>query len=325
MGRAQGEAMAAEIHAAATFYEDLARPGDRLATAVAALSPFVDAARRYMPDLAAEVEGLAQGAQLDPDMAWLLNCMEEVWPFEACTTIASSRWLLHAEQWYAGHNGIGVVKGSPDDAPAFVSPTCAGFLPVVGMNSAGIAQGVDSLSARDERTGVPRLLVSRSVLGGRDLDHATRLTTLPERAGGYSYVLATADRSVSVETTATRSAVLPDEQAHTNHALSPALATVAPDASEGSVARLERARALLEMPAPRSLDDCIALLADHTGEPQTICLHADDRPGSSATVFGMVCDLTTGVVAVSAGPPCSSPWEEFAVPGFKVTESIHVV
>ena len=44
------------------------------------------------------------------------------------------------------------------------SPTVAACLPAVGINGAGLAQGIDSLSARDDRVGIPRVLVSRHAL-----------------------------------------------------------------------------------------------------------------------------------------------------------------
>ena len=341
MGRAQGEAFAQEIHSAAAFYEKLAARSGGVTKMMAGLGPFVDAARTHTPELADEVEGMAEGAALDPEILWFFNAMEEVWPFEACTTIvaaaplgdrrddrlprSSSRWLLHAEQWYAGHDGIGVVIAEPSDAPAFVSPTPAGFLPVVGMNAAGVAQGVDSLEATDETAGVPRLLVSRSVLGAENIDHAVQLATNPQRAGGYAYMLASMKRTIALEVTTTTSAVLAEERAHTNHSLDPLIQQVATKKAEGSVGRLKRAQTLLAEKPPRSLDDCIELLSDHEARPQAICLH--DETGHSeegGTVFGMVCDLESGVVAVSRGLPCSTEWQEYEVPNF-TRAAAHVV
>ena len=324
MGRAQGRAFASEIHAAAAFYNKLAQRKAGLDPAFGQLGPYVDATKQHFPHLADEVEGLAEGAEIDAEVAWFFICMEEVWPFEACTTLATDRWLMHAEQWYAGHSGIGVVVARPDDGPAFVSPTCAGFLPAVGLNASGFAQGIDSLTTTDDRTGIPRLIVSRSSLGAQDMQDAITRATRSHRAGGYSHVLATSGRAVIVETTATRSATLVEERAHTNHVLSWNLAPVSPNSSDGSLARLKRAVKLLETSPPKSIEDCMSLLGDHDSQPQSICHHEGEDLATSATVFGMICDLQTGVVAVSAGRPCSSEWEEHVVPGFVTSEASHV-
>lgn len=324
MGRIQGEAFAAEIRDAVAFYEGLVPKKAGLGPSFNRLGPYIEASRKHVPELAEEVDGVAQGSGVDPEAVWFLNCMEELWPFEACTTIVADRWLMHAEQWYAGHSGIGVVVAQPDDGPAFVSPTCAGFLPAVGLNASGFAQGINSLTIIDAREGIPRLIVSRDALGARDLQDAVRAATRTHRAGGYAHVLATRDQRLTVETSATRSSILVEERAHTNHVLSWNLAGVVSGSTEGSRARLDRALKLLETTPPRSMEDCMALLADHDSKQQSICLHADGSPGAAATVFGMVCDLEKGRVAVSVGQPCSGEWEEHVVPGFVSAEVTYV-
>lgn len=325
MGRAYGEGCAEPIAASLAFYERFARERGSLAEIQRRTGPFVDAARAGVPELAAEVDGLAEGAHIETEAAWFLNCMEEVWPFESCTTMVSERWLMHAEQWYAGHSAIAVVAARPSSGPAFVSPTCAGFLPAVGLNASGFAQGIDSLTARDERVGIPRLLVSRLGLGAEGIEAAAATAVVEGRAGGYAHVLATAGRRLVVETTATASARLPGGRLHTNHVVSPALKEIAPGASEGSLARLSRARELVRQSRPRTAEDCMTLLADHASSPQSICLHDDPAdPTASATVFGMVCDLETGDVFVSDGRPCAGRWHEYRVPAFVPEGVAHV-
>lgn len=284
MGRTQGETFAEEIRDAVAFYAALVPKNAGLGPSWERLGPFIEASRKHVPELAEEVDGLAEGSGVDPEAVWFLNCIEELWPFEACTTIVDGRWLMHAEQWYAGHSGIGVVVAQPDNGPAFVSPTCAGFLPAVGLNASGFAQGVNSLKILDVREGIPRLLVSREALGANDMQDAVSAATRPHRAGGYSHVLVTRHQRLTVETSATRSSILVEEKAHTNHVLSRNLAGVASGSTEGSRARLERALKLLETKPPKSMEDCMALLADHDSEPQSICLHGDGSPGASATV-----------------------------------------
>lgn len=318
LGRAQGEATAGAIREALFFYEGLAT---RRGTTVRELSVRLEAlrgpAREALPHLVAEMEGMAQGAGVDPDAIWFLNALEEVWPAEACTTMTHGSLLLHAEQWYAGHGNSALVCGRPEGGPAFLSPTSAGCLPAVGTSAAGFAQGIDSLTDREDRAGIPRVLVSRHALGQASLRSAIRAVTIGGRAGGYAHTLATASASVIVETTATRGWTIRDEAVHTNHYL--AAAPDAAPASAGSKARLVRARALLADARPRSLEDGARLLADHGSVPQSICLH-ENGPEASATIFGMVSDLATGRMLVSDGAPCEGRWLAAEVPGFRVQE-----
>lgn len=307
LGRAQGEAFGDGIAEALAFYGGIAKPGGPPPS----LGAFVDAARAGAPEIVAEMEGLAEGSAVSfEEIAWL-NCLEEVWDVEACTTMTHGRFLLHAEQWYAGHDQIGVVQAAPENGPAFLSPTCMGFLPAVGLSAAGYGQGIDSLTASDDRVGIPRVAVSRRALGARNLDDAIAAATMDGRAGGYAHTLASVERAVVVETTATGAAVLEHPAgAHTNHYLGDAPTGSRP--SRGSRARLERALVLLAESPPRDLDDCARLLADHAGSPESICLH-EEGPEASATVFGMACDLATGEMIVSDGRPCSGSWESFSV------------
>lgn len=316
MGIAQGEALGEAIGAALGLYRRLIEEMGHDPEAVAAgCRPYLDAARRILPEGVAEMDGMAAGAGITSGEAALLNCLEEVWPApsgapEACTSMISGRYFMHAEQWYAAHSEIAVVIAAPDRGPGFVSPTCAGFLPAVGFSAAGFAQGIDSLRAADDRIGAPRVFLSRAALGAPSIEAAISAACTGGRAGGYAHVLASGDRSLTVETSATNISVVEGAAAHTNHYLSGS-SPAGRGSSGGSKARLARARELLAEGPPESLEDCARLLSDHDS-PESICLH-ESGAGASGTVFGMACDLLTGRMLVSDGPPCAGNWRPFEV------------
>jgi hypothetical protein len=317
LGRGQGLASAQQIADSVDFYERLAgHLSIDLAVTGREAMRFLDRVSSAAPDAMAELEGLAEGADVSMETVAMLNCMEEVWPWspESCTTMVSGRFLMHAEQWFAGHSEVTVVIAHPDGAPGFVAPTCAGFLPAVGMSSSGFAQGIDSLSAADDGFGIPRVVVSRLALGARDVEAAIGAACIGGRAGGYAHVLATLDRQLVVETSASTATVLNRVAAHTNHYLG----SSAPSHSESarSSSRLHRAEELLRRNPPTTLDDCRELLADHHGTPEGICVH-EDGIEASGTVFGMACDLRSGRMIVSDGPPCLGSWHEFVVPVYE--------
>src|SRR5262249_57029935 len=90
--------------------------------------------------------------------------------------------LGHNEQWLAGdRDNVAIVVERPRGGVPLISPTGVSFLPAVGMNAAGLAQGVDSLTAPDDRAGIPRVLVSRHVLGARDANDAPPRATVAGR------------------------------------------------------------------------------------------------------------------------------------------------
>lgn len=280
------------------------------------------------PDLVEEIEGMAEGAGARPWELFAANAWEELEPIlaaipvERCTAFAvtgpGGTVLGHNEQWYAGDAGnVAVVVAGPDRGPAFASPSVAACLPAVGMNAAGLAQGVMSLSARDDGEGVPRVPVSSSALRSGDPEDLVGRATVPGRSGGYAYVVAEAGgRTFTVETSAARHALLPDVAAHTNHYLASGFADDG-RLSDGSVSRLERLRTLLAERNPQTPQDAMDLLRDHDGDPQSICVHPDPADGDEAVsvLFSMVCHLEERKMWVAAGNPCTAPFEEIDAGG----------
>ncbi len=289
------------------------------------LAPYRQAAAAEFPDLLAELDGMAQGAGVEWWELFAANAWEELEPVlaaavpaERCTAFAiagpGGTILAHNELWYAGDAGnVGVVVSEPDDGPGFASPTLVACLPAVGMNAAGVAQAIMSLVAEDDGVGIPRVVVSRHSLRAADLAEGARRASVPGRAGGYAHLFAgRGGRTATVETSARRFVVLDDVRSHANHYLDGRMAALAPPPSGGSVARLDRLRALLEERSPAAPEDAMGVLADHGGEPESICLHPDEAEGdeASATIFAMVCHLEERRMWVSPGNPCQSPFEE---------------
>ncbi|HEX6261447.1 MAG TPA: C45 family peptidase [Actinomycetota bacterium] len=327
-GRAVGEALAEPIHRSLAFYRGyLQRRGISRESFPLVLRPHRRAAEQGLPELVAEIDAMAEGAGADPWDLFAVNAFEELEPamsepsMERCTSFSASTpggpILAHNEQWLAGDLGnVAVVVADPTEGPGFASPTVVACLPAVGMNTAGLAQAIMSLSAGDDREGVPRVLVSRHALQARFSDDAVKRADLPGRAGGYAHMFAGGGGAAfTIETTAERVAVLDGHGPHTNHYIHQDLTLIGDPPRAGSLSRLERARELLEDRPPQSPEDAMAILADHEGHPQPICLHADPKDGddAEAVVFSMVCSLHDRRMWVAPGPPCSTPFEEIEV------------
>ena len=310
-GRTIGRELGDSIARSLAFYRELVAPVD----AARLVAPY-RAAAAALPECVALLEGMAAGAEAAPEELWLVNAFEELEPaLERCSTFTAiadgATILAHNEQWLAGDRGnLAVVVEACEDGTRLASPTVACCLAAVGANSHGLAQGIDSLTAHDDRVGVPRVLVSRHALAGRDLEDATARAVLPGRAGGYAHVLARRGGDArTVETTSTRSATL-GPGAHTNHYLDPGLARDG-DSSEGSAARYERLAALLRDRSPATPEEAMELLRDHASSPQAICEHGE--PGdveASVVLFSLVCELESGRMWVAPGNPCETAYEE---------------
>jgi isopenicillin-N N-acyltransferase like protein len=320
-GRIIGAQLGDLIHRSLDFYREyFANLGVHdLATAVA---PYRAAAERSLPEHVALIAAMAEAAEVAEAELFAVNACEELEegavPAERCSSFTAVgpgyTLLAHNEQWFAGDTGnAAVVVEHPSEGVAIASPTLAACLPAVGMNAHGAAQGIHSLTARDDGIGIPRVLVSRHALDARDRDDAMRRAGIAGRAGGYAHLLAfRGGDALTLETSAHELAVLDGPGPHTNHYVAPELVAVRHEPGEGSVARLARLAELLAQQPPSTAEEAMELLSDHESSPQAICKHAD-TPEESTIVFSMVCELESGRMWVAAGCPCETDFEEVAL------------
>ncbi|MFL5735927.1 MAG: C45 family autoproteolytic acyltransferase/hydrolase [Actinomycetota bacterium] len=330
-GRAIGRGLAEAIETSLGFvtrYLEAHGIPDRSLDAV--LAPYVAASEAALPAVVEQIRGMADGAEQPFSRLMAANAFEELYgqmeldagslqTLERCTDLVvdgpEGPLLGHTEQWYPGDEGaVGIVVDTPDDGPVVLAPVVAGTLPLVGINEHGVAVGAMSLSARDERVGIPRALVARDVLDATDADDATARATRPRRAGGYSYLMAFPDGEArAVETTATRDAVVAS-RTHTNHALDSAVSDVTFPALPGSVRRLSRTTSLAATIEP-TVENVVAILADHDGEPESICAHPDPAEGDegSTILFAMVAEPARRSLTIAAGHACTGSFETFRI------------
>jgi hypothetical protein len=296
-GRAIGSELGDLIHRSLAFYRDyLADLGIR--DLAAAIAPYRAAAERSLPEHMETIAAMAAAAEVSEDELFAVNACEELEegavPAERCSSFTAVgpgyTLLAHNEQWFAGDTAnVAVVVEHPADGVAIASPTLAACLPAVGVNAHGAAQGIHSLTAHDDGVGIPRVLVSRHALDSRDRQDAVKRAGIAGRAGGYAHLLAfRGGDALTLETSATKLAVLDGPGPHTNHYVARELAEVRDQPGEGSVARLERLTDLLAERPPSTPEEAMELMADHGSSPQAICKHADS-PEESTIVFSMVC------------------------------------
>lgn len=316
-GRSLGRALRGEIEASLAFYRGLlaerrVAPGELTCL----LAPYRAAAEAALPALVAQLDAAAEAAGVPADELLAVNAWEELDPLLAAEEVAAARCttftavapgttiLAHSEHWFAADAGsVALIVERPGDgSPTLVSPTIAACLPAVGMNAHRVAQGIDSLSARDDGAGIPRVLVSRHALEANGRSDAVARAGLAGRAGGYGHVFALpGGEAFAVETTARRLAVLEGPGGHTNHYLDPELAELGPEPGESSLARHSRLTELLAERAPQTPEDAMTILRDEGVGP---------RSAGYATVFSLVCEVESGRMWLADGDPRERPFEE---------------
>jgi isopenicillin-N N-acyltransferase like protein len=298
---------------------------------------YLAAARRTLPGVVEELEGMAEGAVVPLDALLVPNLGEEFtcnddpgaelqpatpWSSHAghCTSVAlnvEGHVLMgHNEDWFAGEIDRNVLlRITTDDGTKILAMTSACLLPPSGINSYGIATSGNTVYANDHRGGVPNNFIRRHILEARSLADARERALVADRARGSNHLIAHVSGTLwDIETSARHDALLTstDRLIHTNHYLSPEMAPCEISTSVGTRRRLGRAGVVLDEGLARGdepRDVLAAILSDHDGldEGFSICSHPDPAVPEGereATTASMIWDLEALSVEVCAGPPC---------------------
>lgn len=297
-------------------------------------------ARKYLPfaqerypRYVDELSGIAAGAGVSFDDLTVLNVMEAVTMdalhLSKCTSMAVNEdrtadghvLVAHNEDWLPeDETDVYLIHAEPDDEPPFLAMTYGGLLPNIGLNAYGIAQCCDSVYPTDSRIGIPRVLVSRAVLGARTLADAIRCTLISQRAAGYNHLLAHESGELySVEVSARRFGILYGEEgliAHTNHYLSPTMQEIENEPDELIATRLRYFRALrmLRRTPAHTIKTLQAIQRDHLNFPNSICNHSMDdiEPlDREKTINALIIDLSARAMHIAWGNPCENLYHTY--------------
>jgi isopenicillin-N N-acyltransferase like protein len=340
IGRQIGEAARGQVAAALAYYREhfVAMAGITFAEAERRASEYLVHARRHLPQYVEELEGLAEGSRQPFPAVLVPNCGEEfthVSPSaedgapphrtRGCTSVAvvtaERRVVGHNMDWYAVDLDKNVLFDvTCPDGTRFLTIAGVPYLPILGVNSHGIAYVGNSLSADDPAVGIPNVFVRRWALEAPTLEEARARATMPQRACGSNHLLGDASgRLWDIETSATEATltVTSGWYAHTNHYTLPSMLVHEINHQEESRLRLRRAEAMLAEGTARG-DDPLELVAlvlrDHAHAPDAICGHpALDgvRPDESITVASMIIDVDERTAYACAGPPCENDYRVF--------------
>jgi isopenicillin-N N-acyltransferase-like protein len=294
---------------------------------------YVPFAQERYPNYLNELFGMAEGADVSFDDLAVVNAMEAVTMdalhLTKCTTLAVNEdrtadehvLIAHNEDWLPeDEQDVYVLHVTPDDEPPFLAMTYGGLLPNIGFNAAGIAQCCDSVYPTDSRIGIPRVVVSRAVLGARNLAEAFRTVLVPQRAAGYNHLLVHESGELySVEVSARRFAILYGEDGylvHTNHYLDPHMQAIEyePDELISTRLRYFRALRLIKRTPAHTIKTLQTIQRDHLNFPNSICNHYTeqiDPLDREKTINAMIIDLTARAMHIAWGNPCEKSYHTY--------------
>ena len=326
LGRRHGEAWAEEIARLFAIRWALARR----------LSPIRDAAelRRvarahaewlvdYDAPLADEVEGLAEGAGLEPWQLVVLNHYTDLVDVglgdDGCSVVCvptgfgpviGQTWDMHQ----SAEPFVRLIRMAAVGEPEVVVFTLTGCVGMAGLSSAGVAVCINNLIPDDARIGVMWPALVRRMLREPTARAALDVLMAAPHGSGRSYVVADTSDVFGVEVTGAERRVIHQDPAavyfHTNHYLDPDLARHELPAPEGSTTH-ERYGHLSELlrAVPESVDELLHVLGSHEGYPTSVCAHATTDDGAATrTCGGIVCLPTYRAVLARRGCLYQAPF-----------------
>jgi isopenicillin-N N-acyltransferase-like protein len=294
----------------------------------------------YAPDLTAELRGLAEATGLS--LAALIivggftDFVDTVYasfrkpaarlPEDDCTAVIVPDHLAEgagflAQTWDMHDSAaefVILLDARPADGPRALTFTTVGCLGQIGLNSAGVAVGINNLMGADGQIGVTWPFVVRKMLQQRSAAAALACLRDAPLAGAHNYLIF--DRSgvgYNVEAMTSRMQVTPladDCLTHTNHCLLPETIAVAQErpleSQLSSEARLKKAGELLLAARPVTVDHLMAL----TREPEAICVQAKP-PLHVASCGAAIMRPRSGDFWALWGLPSENEYELFALNG----------
>lgn len=208
-----------------------------------------------------------------------------------------------------------MLRGRPDDAPAFLAFSTVGCVGMIGMNEAGVAVGINNLLGADGQVGVTWPFVIRKMLMASSAQDALAALTSARLAGAHNYLIMDASgRGYNVEahTSAQHVTELGSEAlVHTNHCLHDETRAVErtrdPLSQASSEARLRRGEALLEQGGVTEGD-----LQALTRDEASICVRSAP-PKHVETCGAAIMRPATGDFWAVWGLPSENTYEHFTV------------
>ncbi len=348
IGREHGAQAKSRIHDNLGFYMNLWQHmggvgRDKILSDVEGFVPFIE---QYDPDLVEEMQGIAEGAELEFREIAALNARTELTfaclpnTLKDSSTGGCTSFGLLPEVTENGHLIIGqnwdwraealrtsvVLQIEQRDKPGIVMHAEAGTIGHRGINSAGMGVCINYIRSEMDgfKPGLPFLVKLRAILDSERMSNALKMILTYVGPNSMNMVIAQQNGEI-VDAENMPNDVLfvyPKDGilTHANHFESQMLPVR--DTGKSTLAdtifRSARLRRLLSARAGHlSVETIREALTDHFSYPDSICRHPDERFGKMdqwMTLSSIILDLTEMTLRYTDGPPCTGPYHVARLP-----------
>ena len=204
-------------------------------------SEYIEYIKQKTPGLYKEVEGIAQGADVDFEELLAYQCLEEIWmvlPYDnlllghKCTSLGVGKTSDHPTfigqnlDWLDIYDGFDVLLKIHNTRTKLKTLVASnpGFIGMNGMNNSPLAVCVNSLESdlKGDLKGLPVAFMIRNLLETTSVDSAVELLTRTKHSSAENYLIGDKDKIVDYECSSNKKVEyrpFPNRVFHTNHAI----------------------------------------------------------------------------------------------------------
>ncbi len=300
---------------------------------------FIGKVKKCSPSLLEEVEGIADGADLDFEELFVHQCAEEilmVLPYEKkiesriiqqCSSLGCypnsgiPAFIGQNMDWmsmYEGLNTLIHIRDEDKHLESYIN-TIPGLIALNGMNNSPLAVCVNALEydLNCSSKGLPVAFMIRSLLERTTVDKAVEFLTSVNHASGQNYVIGGINKVVDYECSATnKTQYIPENNSkrifHTNHPeINPdlRLPPLKLASNRSTFARLEYLKYRMHPSKPFNIEHAKLTLSSFFGP---ICVINKGENSGFMTIFSSIFQLSEEPeMHLSLGPPSQFPYEVY--------------
>jgi isopenicillin-N N-acyltransferase like protein len=307
---------------------------------------FVEAIKKWTPELLDEVRGIADGGGVDFDTMLAFQLVDEYWvngravAREHCSGLGVARRGGHPsivaqnmdlEGFRQGFQVVLHIKQPGTNLEAYVA-TCAGLIAANGMNNRGIGVCVNTLSDLEHcRDGLPVACVVRGLLLQETEGAAIQFLRRVKHASGQNYIIGGPTSVYDFECSANRVVQFVPKEVdgvvyHTNHPLASddltpeakgrLLKTVADkDHAGDSPTRLATLQTRLGVLKEAGVGPIKGILSSHDSGQHPVCRSYDSKDKSFTFECTIMVLADRPELHICPGPPDVMPFRVLTFPG----------
>ncbi len=282
-----------------------------------------------LPQISEEIQGLAKGANISYEEAILLQIRRELIgqaSLGECSLIASmdvnkKMTIAQTIDLNGKMTNLGQVfriTSSTINVPEILIYSFAGLLGYIGLNSAGLAIGINFVSSDGWKPGVSHYLLVRHLLKLKTLEECLEELQRIRRCSSRSLTICDNRHLAIIEMTVDDLRVISgSELKRTNHFLHQDFQTkdkMNVFSRNASILRLQRLNELMKKTNNSTEPETLFnIFSDHSLYPIGLCAHSEGNIRREDTVAAVVLKPNTSSIFIRKGHPCTSQSQNFSL------------